>query len=69
LRSASWTRCSTTTSGLAADLTAAGVACRLIRYDGLVHGFIRYGRFVASVRHAISESADALRAALVDETL
>jgi acetyl esterase len=54
---------------LAAGLTAAGVACRLIRYDGLVHGFIRYGRFVASVRHAISDSADALRTALADRTL
>ena len=54
---------------LAADLTAAGVACRLIRYDGLVHGFIRYGRFVASVRRAISDSAAALRAALVERPL
>lgn len=53
---------------LATALTAAGVTCRLIRYNGLVHGFIRYGRFVASVRRAISDSADALRAALVNQT-
>ncbi len=51
---------------LAAGLSAAGVPCRLVRYDGLVHGYIRYGRLVASVRHAIADSAAALRAALVD---
>lgn len=54
---------------LAADLAAAGVTCRLIHYDGLVHGFIRYGRFVSSVRRALSDSAEALREALVDSTL
>jgi acetyl esterase len=51
---------------LAAGLAAAGVPCRLVRYDGLVHGYIRYGRLVASVRRAIADSAAALRAALVD---
>jgi acetyl esterase len=54
---------------LADGLRAAGVACRLIRYDGLVHGFIRYGRLVASVRRVIADSAAALRAGLVDRTL
>jgi acetyl esterase len=54
---------------LAAELTAAGVACRLMSYDGLVHGFIRYGQFVASVRRAISDSAVALREALVEQIL
>jgi acetyl esterase len=51
---------------LAAGLAAAGVPCRLVRYDGLVHGYIRYGRLVASVRRAIADSAAALRAALVN---
>ena len=46
---------------LAASLAAAGVPCRLVRYDGLVHGYIRYGQLVASVRHAIADSAAALR--------
>lgn len=51
---------------LAAGLAAAGVPCRLVRYDGLVHGYIRYGRLVASVRRAIADSAAALRAGLAD---
>ena len=50
---------------LAAGLAAAGVPCRLIRYDGLVHGYIRYGRLVGSVRRAIADSAAALRAGLM----
>jgi acetyl esterase len=49
---------------LAAGLAAAGVPCRLVRYDGLVHGYIRYGRLVQSVRRAITDSAAALRSAL-----
>jgi acetyl esterase len=53
---------------LAASLTAAGVPCRLVRYDGLVHGYIRYGRLVASVRHAIADSAAALQAGLANRT-
>lgn len=51
---------------LAAGLAAASVPCRLVHYDGLVHGYIRYGRFVTSVRHAIADSAAALRAGLAD---
>lgn len=51
---------------LAARLSAAGVPCRLVHYDGLVHGYVRYGRLVASVRRAIADSAAALRAGLVD---
>jgi acetyl esterase len=53
---------------LADSLTVAGVPCRLVRYDGLVHGFIRYGRLVASVRGAIADSAAALRKGLIDRT-
>ncbi|WP_168855486.1 alpha/beta hydrolase fold domain-containing protein [Bradyrhizobium brasilense] len=50
---------------LAAGLAAAGVPCRLVRYDGLVHGYIRFGRLVTSVRRAIADSAAALRSGLV----
>lgn len=53
---------------LIAGLAAAGVPCRLVRYEGLVHGYIRYGRLVASVRRAIADSAAALRAGLADRT-
>lgn len=53
---------------LAAGLAAAGVSCRLVRYDGLVHGYIRYGQLAASVRRAIADSAAALRAGLLDNT-
>ncbi len=53
---------------LAAGLAAAGVPCRLVRYDGLVHGYIRYGRLVASVRRAIADSAAALRTGLANRT-
>jgi acetyl esterase len=53
---------------LADSLAAAGVPCRLVCYEGLVHGFIRYGRLVASVRRAIDDSASALRKGLIDGT-
>jgi acetyl esterase len=46
---------------LAARLTEAGVPNALTVYPGLNHGFIRYGRFVATVRRAVEESAAALR--------
>jgi len=50
---------------LASRLTAAGVPCELTVYDGINHGFIRYGRLIATARRAISDSAGALRKALV----
>ena len=46
---------------LAAKLTAAGVPCRLLRYEGLNHGFIRYGRLVAAVRRCLDDSAALLQ--------
>jgi acetyl esterase len=46
---------------LAAELAAAGVRCQLVRYEGLMHGYIRYGRLVGAVRQAVAESAEALR--------
>jgi len=50
---------------LAARLEAARVRCALTVYDGLNHGFIRYGRLIGTARRAIGECATALRTALV----
>jgi len=49
---------------LAARLTTAGVPCELTVYDGLNHGFIRYGRLIAAARRAINDCAAALRKGL-----
>ena len=49
---------------LASRLTAAGVPCELTVYDGINHGFIRYGRLIATARRAIDDCARALRKAL-----
>jgi acetyl esterase len=49
---------------LAARLRAAGVPCELTLYDGINHGFIRYGRLIATARRAIADCAAALRKAL-----
>jgi acetyl esterase len=50
---------------LASRLNEAGVPCELTVYDGINHGFIRYGRLIATARRAIGDCAAALRAALV----
>jgi len=50
---------------LAARLAEVGVPCELTVYDGINHGFIRYGRLIATARRAIGECAAALRYALV----
>jgi acetyl esterase len=50
---------------LAARLKEGGVPCELTVYDGINHGFIRYGRLIAVARHAIGDCATALRNALV----
>ena len=50
---------------LAARLTEAGVPCQLTVYDGINHGFIRYGRLIATARRAIRDCATALHNALV----
>ncbi|MDO9707131.1 alpha/beta hydrolase [Paracraurococcus lichenis] len=52
---------------LAARLAEAGIPCRLLRCEGLNHGFIRYGRLVSAVRRCLAESAAALGAALTKE--
>jgi acetyl esterase len=49
---------------LASRLKDAGVACELTVYDGLNHGFIRYGRLIGAARRAVGDCAAALRKAL-----
>ena len=54
---------------LAAKLKAAGVPCELTVYQGINHGFIRYGRLIGTAR-AIADCAAALKAGLsLTETL
>jgi acetyl esterase len=48
---------------LAARLKEAGVPCELTVYEGINHGFIRYGRLIATARRAIADCAAALRKA------
>jgi acetyl esterase len=45
---------------LSAALNAAGVANTLKVYDGLNHGFIRYGRLIGTSRRALADCAAAL---------
>jgi acetyl esterase/lipase len=49
---------------LAARLKEAGVRCELKVYEGLNHGFIRYGRWVSAARRAVGDCAVALSKAL-----
>jgi acetyl esterase len=49
---------------LAARLEEAGVPYELSVYDGLNHGFIRYGRLISAARRAIGDCAAALRKAM-----
>jgi acetyl esterase len=49
---------------LATKLKEAGVPADLTIYQGLAHGFIRYGRLVRTARHAVADCAAALRTAL-----
>jgi acetyl esterase len=50
---------------LAVRLKEAQVPHELTVYDGINHGFIRYGRLIATARRAITDCAAALRKALV----
>jgi acetyl esterase len=50
---------------LAARLNEAGVPCELQVYEGLNHGFIRYGRLISAARRAIGDCAVAFRSAVV----
>ena len=48
---------------LYAKLRAAGVPANLTIYQGINHGFIRYGRLIQTARNAVADSAAALKAA------
>jgi acetyl esterase len=47
---------------LATKLKDAGVSTDLTIYQGINHGFIRYGRLIATARNAVAECAAALKA-------
>jgi acetyl esterase len=49
---------------LAAKLKQAGVPCDLTVYQGINHGFIRYGRLIGTARRAIADCAAALKKGL-----
>ncbi len=49
---------------LASRLEEAEVRCDLTVYDGLNHGFIRYGRLISAARRAVEDCAGAFRKAL-----
>ncbi len=49
--------------GLEAKLKAAGVPADLTIYQGLNHGFIRYGRLIRTARNAVADCAAALKRA------
>jgi acetyl esterase len=49
---------------LAGRLKEVGVPCQLQVYQGLNHGFIRYGRLIAAARRAVGDCATALSEAL-----
>ena len=51
-------------NNLAGKLKAAGVPCDLTIYQGINHGFIRYGRLIGTARRAIAECAAALKTGL-----
>ena len=51
-------------NNLHTKLKAAGVSCELTVYQGLNHGFIRYGRLIGTARRAIAECAAALKTGL-----
>jgi len=49
---------------LAARLQESDVPCELTVYEGINHGFIRYGRLIKTARRAIGDCAEALRKAV-----
>jgi acetyl esterase len=51
-------------NNLAAKLKEAGVPANLTIYQGINHGFIRYGRLIRTARNAVADCATALRTAL-----
>ena len=51
-------------NNLSAKLKAASVTHDLTIYQGLNHGFIRYGRLIGTARGAVADCAAALKRAL-----
>jgi acetyl esterase/lipase len=51
-------------NNLATKLKAAGVPANLTIYQGINHGFIRYGRLIGTARRAVADCAAALKAGL-----
>jgi len=51
-------------NNLVAKLKAAGVPCNFTIYQGINHGFIRYGKLIGTARQAIADCAAALKAGL-----
>lgn len=51
-------------NNLTAKLKAAGVPASLTVYQGINHGFIRYGRLIRTARNAVADCAAALKQAL-----
>jgi acetyl esterase len=51
-------------NNLTAKLKEAGVPSDLTIYQGINHGFIRYGRLIATARRAVADCAAALKAGL-----
>src|SRR3954453_21726843 len=49
-------------NNLAAKLKDAGVPCTLTVYEGINHGFIRYGRLIGTARRAVADCAAVLKA-------
>jgi acetyl esterase len=50
-------------NNLAAKLKAAGVPSHLTVYQGINHGFVRYGRLIRTARNAVADCAAALKTA------
>jgi acetyl esterase len=50
-------------NNLAAKLKAAGVPSNLTIYQGINHGFVRYGRLIGTARKAVTDCAVALKSA------
>ena len=51
-------------TSLLAKLKAAGVPADLTIYQGINHGFFRYGRLIATARRAVADCAAAVKAGL-----
>ncbi|HWB51977.1 MAG TPA: alpha/beta hydrolase fold domain-containing protein [Stellaceae bacterium] len=50
-------------NNLAAKLKAAGVPSQLTVYQGINHGFIRYGRLIRTARNGVADCAGSLKTA------